>query len=157
MGKKPYICIWDLRPIATALATGRDTTRGANTKEPLKRQVLDQHTSFQYTCSSQDMIYFDCFRIGKGFFDRGICAICFSEDAKFLAGVGCDDHHSMGIWEVGLGYCIFSCSSTQICPHTLSQVSSGTMLVTSTCQNGLPPMIKGLCWSDNHDSTGDLN
>ena len=36
--------------------------------------------------------------IGKGFFSRSVCAAAFSSDDLYLAAIGCDDHHSMGIW-----------------------------------------------------------
>lgn len=38
--------------------------------------------------------------IGKGFFSRSVCAVSFSSDDTYLACIGCDDHHSMGIWYV---------------------------------------------------------
>ena len=36
--------------------------------------------------------------VGLGFFSRGVCAVSFSSDDAYLAAIGCDDHHSMGIW-----------------------------------------------------------
>ena len=58
--------------------------------------------------------------IGKGFFERGVCAMAFSWDNKYIVCVSCDDSHAMGIFDT----------------------SSGDMVTQMPCQHGLPPQIK---------------
>ncbi len=64
-------------------------------------------------------------RVGKGFFERGVCATAFSHDARFICAIGCDDKHDMGIWDV----------------------SAGDLLANMVTAQGVPPQIKSLSWS----------
>jgi WD40 repeat protein len=64
-------------------------------------------------------------RIGSGYFSRGICAVCFSCDSLYVCAIGCDDHHSLGIWEI----------------------STGNLISESKASNGIPPQISSLAWS----------
>ena len=73
--------------------------------------------------------------LGVGFFERGVCAVEFSFDAKYIAGVGCDDKHRIGIWDT----------------------FSGLILSDSVCQNGIPPQIKDLCWAPAPQYTGYIS
>lgn len=70
-------------------------------------------------------------QLGLGFFERGMSALTFSYDARLLCAVSCDDHHSMGIWDI----------------------YSGVMLADTTCQNGLPPQIRGISWGSSSIAT----
>jgi hypothetical protein len=76
MGRTPFICVWD----CSCLSSPHQQSR----------------FNHPYPVSDTGLIS----RIGKGFFQRGVCAVCFSYDGKFLCGIGCDDHHTLGIWEV---------------------------------------------------------
>ena len=60
--------------------------------------------------------------IGKGFFDRGVCALSFSFDNKYIVCVSCDDGHALGIFDT----------------------STGVKIVEAVGQHGLPPQIKWL-------------
>jgi WD40 repeat protein len=73
--------------------------------------------------------------IGKGFFQRGVCAACFSFDASFLCAIGCDDAHSMGIWDI----------------------SSGALIASAPCHNGVPPQIRSLVWAPAQLLTGFIS
>jgi hypothetical protein len=35
-------------------------------------------------------------RVGKGFFQRGVCACAFTSDAVYVSAAGCDDKHTIG-------------------------------------------------------------
>ena len=70
--------------------------------------------------------------VGEGFFERAVCAVSFLCDPNFVAGVGCDDGHSLGIWDIR---------------------NPGSYLVESRCQNGIPPQIKGMKWAPNQQYT----
>lgn len=63
--------------------------------------------------------------IGLGFFDRAVCALCFSPDSKYICAVGCDDHHGMGIWDI----------------------STGRIMVDGACANGDPDILRAIIWS----------
>jgi hypothetical protein len=56
---------------------------------------------------------------------RAVCAIEFSHDSRLLCAIGCDDKHSMGIW----------------------QISTGLLLAETTSANGLPPQVRCIRWS----------
>ena len=64
-------------------------------------------------------------RLGAGCFSRGVCAVNFSGDSKFICGVGCDDKHTMGIWFAATGVLLAQCPTG----------------------NGIPPQIRGIKWS----------
>ncbi len=70
-------------------------------------------------------------RIGEGFFQRGIDAVQFSYDNKFLVAIGCDDHHTLGVF----------------------LVSTGELCCDATTANGSPPQIYSLAWSPGQQST----
>lgn len=70
--------------------------------------------------------------VGEGFFERAVCAVSFLCDPNFVAGVGCDDGHSLGIWDIR---------------------NPGVYLVESRCQNGIPPQIKGMKWAPQQQYT----
>ena len=58
--------------------------------------------------------------IGKGFFERAICAVSFTSDAAFVVGIGCDDAHRIGVFDI----------------------KSGMLQAEAGCQHGLPPQIR---------------
>jgi WD40 repeat protein len=58
--------------------------------------------------------------IGKGFFERAICAVSFTSDAGFIVGIGCDDAHRIGVFDI----------------------KSGMLQAEAGCQHGLPPQIR---------------
>lgn len=62
--------------------------------------------------------------IGRGFFARGVCALEFSWDNRYLIGIGCDDNHIMGIFEL----------------------ATGNKVLEMSCQHGIPPQIKWLAY-----------
>ena len=62
--------------------------------------------------------------IGRGFFARGVCALSISWDNKYILGVGCDDMHIMGVFEI----------------------ITGKLLASSPTQHGIPPQIKWMAY-----------
>jgi WD40 repeat protein len=64
-------------------------------------------------------------RLGKGFFQRAVCAACFSYDTKFVCGISCDDRHSLGIWDV----------------------NTDRLVCEATSANGIPPQVRSLTWA----------
>ena len=62
--------------------------------------------------------------IGSGFFSRAVCAVCFSHDALYICAIGCDDHHSLGVWDL----------------------RSAQLIAESKASNGVPPQIHCLRW-----------
>lgn len=61
--------------------------------------------------------------ISNNFFSRGVCALAFSYDNKYIVCIGCDDNHAMGIFDT----------------------STTALILESPAQNGIPPQIK---WID---------
>ena len=64
-------------------------------------------------------------RIGRGWFQSGVCATSFSCDNKYVAAIGCDDKHNMGVWAV----------------------CNGELLANIPTAPGIPPQIRSLKWS----------
>ncbi len=71
-------------------------------------------------------------KIGEGFFERAVCSVSFLGDANFVCGIGCDDAHTLGIWDLR---------------------SPGAPLVSQTTQNGIPPQIKCMQWAPHQEFT----
>ena len=44
---------------------------------------------------------------GEGFFHRAVCSVAISYDGRFICGIGSDDHHAMGIWDVSVDSGVF--------------------------------------------------
>lgn len=99
-GKSPFVCIWDYTYC---------TTDG---------EFCGDH-SYEVVDSS-GLIR----KIGGGFFQRGVCAVSFSFDSVYLCAIGCDDNHTMGLWDI----------------------ESGTLMFSTPCHSGVPPQIKSLKW-----------
>jgi WD40 repeat protein len=99
-GKRPFVCVWDYNYC---------TTGG---------EFCGDH-NYEVADSSGLVV-----KIGEGFFQRGVCAVCFSYDAAYVCAIGCDDSHTMGLWDIA----------------TLSLVFS------TPCHSGVPPQIKSLKW-----------
>lgn len=64
-------------------------------------------------------------RLGKGFFQRAVCAACFSHDTKYVCGISADDRHSLGIWDV----------------------NTNQLVCETTSANGIPPQVRSLTWA----------
>lgn len=73
--------------------------------------------------------------IGKGFFSRAVCAATFSHDTAYVCAAGCDDKHSMGVWDV----------------HT------GLLVCETTLCNGIPPQIRSLVCAPDLQYTAFIN
>ena len=73
--------------------------------------------------------------IGKGFFSRAVCAATFTHDTAYVCAVGCDDKHSMGIWDV----------------------HSGVLICETTLCNGIPPQIRSLVAAPDFQFTAYVN
>lgn len=58
--------------------------------------------------------------INNNFFARGVCALTFSYDNKYIVCIGCDDNHALGVFDT----------------------SSCALVVEVPCQHGIPPQIK---------------
>lgn len=74
-------------------------------------------------------------QIGQGFFSRAVCAACFSFDSKYVCAIGCDEKHSVGIWDA----------------------LSGKLVSRSTAGNDIPPHVKCLAWCPQPQYTGYIN
>ena len=60
--------------------------------------------------------------VGNGFFERGVNAVEISYDNALIIGIGEDDKHKLGIWEI----------------------ASGLLIAESVAQNGIPPQIRSI-------------
>lgn len=69
--------------------------------------------------------------IGHGFFERGVCALSISWDNKYIVGIGCDDYHMMGVFEI----------------------LTGNLLANAPTQHGIPPQIKWVAYCPSQQHT----
>jgi WD40 repeat protein len=60
--------------------------------------------------------------ISNNFFARGVNALAFSYDNKYLVAIGCDDNHALGVFDT----------------------SSCALVIEAPCQHGIPPQIRWL-------------
>jgi WD40 repeat protein len=60
--------------------------------------------------------------ISNNFFARGVCALTFSYDNKYIVAIGCDDGHALGVFDT----------------------STCAKVAETSCQHGIPPQIKWL-------------
>ena len=74
-------------------------------------------------------------RLGSGFFQKGICATCFSHDNRYICAIDCDDHHSLGIWDI----------------------ESEELIIQSNACHGIPPQVTSLLWSPDFFPVPELN
>lgn len=63
--------------------------------------------------------------LGQGFFIRSISGLAFSFDSRYLVGLGGDDLHTLGIFDL----------------------TSGERVISASVLHSLPPMIKSIIWS----------
>lgn len=73
-------------------------------------------------------------KIGEGYFSRGVCAVALSPQVVnsktrstqplYVAAIGCDDNHTMGIFDV----------------------TTGELLAEDSAGKGIPPQIHSLVW-----------
>jgi WD40 repeat protein len=73
--------------------------------------------------------------IGDGFFSRGVCAVCFSYDAKYICAVSCDEKHTFGIWDA----------------------TNGNLITKATAGNDNPPQIRTVMWCPSPQYTGYIS
>lgn len=106
IGKDPYINVWSLkhRSASTAVRSS-DGAYGAEN---------DQSSCLLHTIGGKA-------GMSPLFFSRGICSVEISPNGRYVLGVGCDDKHRMGIWDIGR-----NCA----------------LVADTVVQNGLPPQIK---------------
>lgn len=74
-------------------------------------------------------------QIGAGFFLRAVNAVCFSFDALYICAIGCDEKHTMGIWNA----------------------RTGSLILSRTAGNDIPPQIKTLLWAPEPQNTKFIN
>ena len=84
---------------------------------------------FGYTGESPESLA----TFGEGFFDRAVCSVAFLEDPNYVCGIGCDDAHTLGIWDI--------------------RDPSKKHLVMQTTQNGIPPQIKCMQFAQHQEYT----
>eukprot|EP00736_Rhodelphis_marinus_P001305 Rmarinus@m.21730 len=82
VGKRPYVCVWEV--------------------ETMRRVAKLRHPD-----------------------ERGICAVCFSSDARYVVAVGMDDHHTLHVWDW----------------------RKETGINEQKAANGTPPQVHGALWS----------
>lgn len=103
-GKNPVVHIWntaptprrskDTKPVNSA-AGGFLAVCSVALCSSFRPQQLAVMTNYEHHADGEcDGVL----TVGLGFFSRGVCAVSFSSDDVYLAAIGCDDHHSMGIW-----------------------------------------------------------
>ena len=68
--------------------------------------------------------------LGNDILERSVCALTFSQDSKWIAAVGCDNHHQLAIWDISRG--------AKVKP---------ALVATAACQNGKPPQISFLMFN----------
>jgi len=71
---------------------------------------------------------------GHGIFSRAVCGVTFSWDGKHVAGVGMDDNHQLGVWNLVGGK---DRDTDEIIPKLLTMKDT---------QAGTPPMLTGIVW-----------
>eukprot|EP00949_MAST-11_sp_MAST-11-sp1_P004136 g4136.t1 len=85
-----------------------------------------------------------CAVIGQGFFERSVCAVGFAaENSSYIVGIGCDDHHALGVWKWKLS----KSEQEGLELHgkaTPGQPTPGRLIGESASQNGTPPQIHQL-------------
>ena len=124
MGKTPVIHVW--RTDVTQSSNTRKATLAINSNTAGNWSILIRLTQISLFVSFLPCLHIYCHQenissqklnrtynfiilflegesdlvvtLGKGFLTRSVCAVSFCSDDTFLAGVGCDDHHSLGIW-----------------------------------------------------------
>jgi hypothetical protein len=79
-------------------------------------------------------------RVGKGFFQRGVCACAFTSDAVYVSAAGCDDKHMIGA--VQLHLCVCVCVSVFVD-------------LLCVCQSGF--VVASVCATIIQGSTGTVN
>ena len=99
-GKSPFVCIWDYMYCVSG------------------GEFCGEHDYGVADSSGLVTV------LGEGFFSRGVCAVCFSYDSTYMCGIGCDDNHSLGIWDI----------------------RTGSLMLSTPCHSGVPPQIKSLRW-----------
>lgn len=57
------------------------------------------------------------------YYERWVCAACFTHDSRYVIGVGCNDSHMLAVWHIGFA------------------ARDGTLIAESACQNGAPPKV----------------
>jgi len=74
-------------------------------------------------------------RVGAGFFSFAVCAACFSYDARYVCAIGCDENHSIGIWDV----------------------NTDRLICQSTCSKGVFPNVRSLTWAPEPQLASHIN
>ena len=74
-------------------------------------------------------------KLGEGFFERAVCSVALTFDAKVAVGVGSDDKHSLGVWVI----------------------STGALIATAQCQTGVPPQVRSMVITPAQQTTEFLS
>lgn len=125
--KHEITCI-ALSHCGTYVATGSSGSKESSVHVWRSASAREHHLTQTHHSNNPESI---C-EVGKGFFERAVCAVSFLCDPHYLCGIGCDDGHTIGIWDIR---------------------SPKTYLVRSTCQNGIPPQIRGIKWAPYQEYT----
>ena len=64
------------------------------------------------------------------YYERWVCAACFTHDSHYVIGVGCNDSHMLAVWHIG------------------HQVRESTLVAEYAAQNGAPAKVYGAVASD---------
>lgn len=112
IGKDPYINIWDVHSVTTS---PKDENELYVCRSKVHDTTNTRHGGLLCTVGGAN-------GYSPKFFQRGICAVELSPTGRYVVGIGCDDKHRLGIWDIS-----HSCN----------------LIVDTVVQNGLPPQIKG--------------
>ena len=74
-------------------------------------------------------------RLGKGFFERGVCGVEFAPDNRYLCAISCDEKHTMGVWTL----------------------PSAALVASMSAANGVPPQVKCICWAPRAHNNGFIS
>jgi hypothetical protein len=55
----------------------------------------------------------------QGIFNRSVCEVSFCCDDSYIAAIGCDDHHTMGIWYESIYVFVFTHIYLYICIYII--------------------------------------
>ena len=90
--------------------------------------------------------------IGNGFFERAVCAVKFSPDAKYICGIGCDDNHRLGIWSLQNLPSPSPSYTTSNTTNTNSKAYA-ILVVEINSHHGSPDDLKWLTWGPSGQHT----
>ena len=100
-GARPFIAVWDMMSDGTA--TGCDEIARLGWVKEVVTNPRPGQQAWAWRC----------------WYESSICAVAFTSDSRRVIGVGGDENHSVGIWDIG----------------------TGLLLAKNVCCKGIPPQV----------------